>query len=273
MISLRELPGRSYRRLRSIVESGTRTLKDLQWWRSAEGRKHRARLEGLRGLYRGRRCFVMGNGPSLKKVDFSLLRSEITIGSNAVYLIREEMGFQPTFLAVEDRLVAEDRANELNTLSGTTKVFPRDLAYCISADNNTIFVNCLRAYKPFPQFANDFAQKVFWGGTVTFFNLQLAYFLGCSEIYLIGIDHSYKVPPKEQIKNFVITSREDDPNHIHPDYFGKGYRWHDPNLERMERSYRVAREFLDGKGVRVMNATVGGALEVFERVEFARLFA
>ena len=101
-------------------------------------------------------------------------------------------------------------------------------------------------------------------------NLQLAYYLGCTEIYLVGFDHHYRVP--SNIEQHVITSQGDDVNHVHPDYFGQGYRWHDPNLGRMEQSYSEARRFLEANGVLVKNATIGGQLEIFERAEYCRLF-
>ena len=47
-------------------------------------------------------------------------------------------------------------------------------------------------------------------------------------------------------------------NHIHPDYFGPGYRWHDPNVARMEAAYHCARRELESAGITVMNATAGG---------------
>jgi hypothetical protein len=222
-------------------------------------------------MYAGRRCVVMGNGPSLLKCDLSLLKSEITIGSNAQYLAWDTMGFVPTFLTVEDRLVAEDRADELSALPQPTKIFPRDLLYCLKGSRNTIFINFVRDYRPFPQFTSDFQRVVYWGGTVTMLNLQLAYYLGCSEIYLIGFDHHYQVP--KDVEDHVITSKGDDVNHIHADYFGKGYRWHDPNLARMEQSYAAARRFLDAKGIQVRNATVGGQLEVFDRIDYSSLFS
>lgn len=241
-------------------------VKDFLWWHSAVGKGNLQQLMELKNKYRGKRCFIMGNGPSLKLCNLTLLKNEITIGSNAQFLIWDEMGYAPTFLTVEDRLVAEDRAKELNAIKETTKVFPRDLSYCLQKDEKTIFINFIRQYQPFPQFTDQFEKKVYWGGTVTFLNIQLAYYLGCNPIYLIGLDHNYKVP--EKIENFVITSEEDDVNHIHPNYFGKGYRWHDPNVARMEQSYLVAKQFLSERGVQIYNATVGGKLEVFERVDF-----
>jgi hypothetical protein len=131
-------------------------------------------------------------------------------------------------------------------------------------------INFIREYKPFPKFSNDFSEKVFWGGTVSFLNLQFAFYLGCNPIYLIGFDHNYTVTEKSE--NFVITSEKDDINHIHPNYFGKGYRWHDPNVERMERSYLEAKKFFHQHNVKIFNATIGGKLEVFERCEYDKIF-
>ena len=68
------------------------------------------------------------------------------------------------------------------------------------------------------------------------------------------------------------TSGGDDPNHFHPDYFGKGYRWHNPRLDRMELAYRKAKRVFEADGRRVVNATLGGKLEVFERVDYDSLF-
>src|SRR5436190_16956412 len=54
-------------------------------------------LEPLKDQYRGKRVVLMGNGPSLRKTDWPLLRNEYTIGLNRIYLLREEMGFSPSF--------------------------------------------------------------------------------------------------------------------------------------------------------------------------------
>ena len=226
----------------------------------------RERVRGLAGTYQGRRCFIMGNGPTLRDTDTRLLRDEVTIGSNGIFLFFDQMGYRPTFVTVEDRLVAEDRAAELNGIRGTTKIFPHDLTDCLRADADTLYVNFVRHYRGFPRFTAEFDRVAYWGGTVTFLNLQLAYYLGCRPIYLIGFDHNYSVPGA--VESGPITSQSSDVNHFHPDYFGRGYRWNAPMLERMETAYRAARAFLESRGVEVFNATAGGRLEVFPRVNY-----
>jgi len=232
------------------------------------------KLLALKNSYYGRRCFIIGNGPSLKETDVSLLKDEVTIGCNGIFLMFDQMDFLPTFFTVEDTLVAEDRAEVINSMRGTTKIFPEDLQYCLKPDRDTIYINFLRpGYKGFPKFSKEFDDHVYWGGTVTFLNLQLAYYLGCSKIYLIGVDHSYRAKNEmDEQEGFTITARTPDPNHFHPDYFGPGFRYHDPKVDRMEKAYRKAKDFLGSKGIPVNNATTGGRLEVFPRVDYETLF-
>lgn len=253
-------------RARWWMRRRSRDVVEALWWALPAGRRTRARLGALRGRYAGRRCWVLANGPSLLKTDVRLLRDEVTIGSNALFLIYDQMGYQPTFLTVEDPLVAEDRAEALNALRGSTKIFPHDLARFLTPDADTVYCNFVRVYPGFPRFSDCFERIVYWGGTVSMMNLQLAVHLGCNPVYLVGFDHNYRVPA--DLASDVITSDADDVNHVHPDYFGKGYRWHDPVVSRMEEGYRVARAFCDARGVRVLNATAGGKLEVFERIPF-----
>lgn len=244
-----------------------RRAGEAAWWWTPEGLRNRRSLTRLRDRFGGRRCFVMGNGPSLRKTDVTLLRDEVTIASNGIFLLFDEMGYKPTFLTVEDRLVAEDRATELNAIVGTQKIFARDLGYCLKPDAWTLYVNFARNYDGFPRFSPSFDRVAYWGGTVSVLNLQLAYYLGCNPIYLIGFDHSYAVPAGVK-DSPVITSEVDDPNHFHPDYFGKGYRWHDPQIDRMEAGFRACQSFLSSHGVDVYNATAGGKLEIFDRVAY-----
>lgn len=256
----------------SIKKKSIRAFDNIFWNYNKIFNKKFQNIKKLENKFSKRPCFIMGNGPSLKLCDLSKLKDEITICSNAQYLIWDEMGFTPTFLTVEDKLVAEDRAKELNMIKDTIKIFPFDLRYCLEKDEKTIYINFIRNYNDFPKFSDNFARIVYWGGTVSFLNLQLAYYLGCNPIYLIGFDHKYVVPDKSKINNFVIKSEANDVNHIHPNYFGPGYRWHDPNVKRMEKSYVVARDFLKQRGVTVYNATFGGNLEVFERINFNEIF-
>lgn len=234
------------------------------------------RLLGFRNKHVGARAFIIGNGPSLNECDLTLLKNEITFGVNAIYLNREKMGYDPTYYIVEDRFVADDRAEEIKNYQGPQgKFFGNYLKCYLAGAKDATWLNVNPTYDEFPGwplFSED-ASRILWvGGTVTYISLQIAFYMGISEVYMIGFDHNYVVPEEDKTSETNILSTRDDVNHFHPDYFGRGKRWHDPRVDRMERCYHRAKEHYDRAGRLIFNATVGGKLEVFPRVDYASLF-
>ena len=65
------------------------------------------RLEEYHNKHRGRRCFLIGNGPSLKQTDMSRLKGEFTFGTNRIYLMFPELGFPTTYYLSINSLVIE----------------------------------------------------------------------------------------------------------------------------------------------------------------------
>ena len=258
----------------AISMRGRRERRQIAgFFASDAGRRTRERLIALKDHHKGKRAFIIGNGPSLNKMDLSRLKDEVTIGSNGIFLALDRLGGSPTYYTIEDQLVAEDRNREAAQIPDTQRIYPLDLKGVLDEAGAPIWVPFRRNYSPFPQFGTDLSECAYWGGTVTFFNIQLAFFLGCDPIYIIGCDHNYVLKGDEAVEGARITSTSDDINHFHPDYFGKGYRWHDPNVARMETAYLLARDVARQHGRSIYNATVGGHLEVFERKNFDSLFA
>lgn len=223
----------------------------------------------------GERCFIIGNGPSLNEIDLTKLKNETTFGVNAIYTNYSKMGFLPTYYVVEDIFVAEDRKEEINSMKGPIKFFGNYLRYCFEDNDSTNWMNVrfrYDDYSNFPHFSKDCLRQLWTGGTVSYLNLQLAFYMGFQKVYLVGFDHSYTIPERDEIKGTEIISSGDDLNHFNKDYFGKGKRWHDPMVDRMEIAYKKAKDSYEEDGRKVYNATVGGKLEVFDRVDFNSLF-
>lgn len=256
--------------------------------RTAGGNEHKVRrwctdwyrevpeVAALKGVGKGKTCFIVGNGPSLNKLDLSLLQGYDTFCVNAFFLKFPEIPWRPTYYVVEDKLVAQDRSPWINQLRGFRKFFPKVYSHILTKDEDTTYINFVidySKYENFPEFSTNAAKCVWVGGTVTYISLQLAFYFGYETAVLIGVDHNYVVDQKaNDITGPIMKSKTDDINHFHPDYFGKGFRWHDPQVDRMEKGYRRAREVYEAHGRRVLNATAGGHLEVFERVDFNSLF-
>ncbi|HCE18327.1 MAG TPA: hypothetical protein DEQ80_10750 [Anaerolinea thermolimosa] len=223
------------------------------------------RLRALKDIHRGQRVFIIGNGPSLRQTDMSKLRNEYTIGMNRIFLMFPELGFQTTYLCSVNDLVIEQSAAELQALN-----LPRFVSWrarrWLKPDDNLYFL-----YTTYtgPKFSTDLTGRLWEGATVTNIALQVAFYLGFQEAILIGVDHNFVTQGKP---NTTVTSQGDDPNHFSPAYFGKGFRWQLPDLETSERGYRMAREAYETAGRRVVDATVGGKLTIFPKVDYDSLF-
>ena len=239
----------------------------------------RVRWKTLKNLYRGQRAFLIGNGPSLNRTPLHLLGNEATLCFNRFDLMFERLGWRPTmYMCIDDR-VAENTASQINEIIPLAKF--------------AFFPDIHSKGLDFRQFIED-AHNVFWlalkyersgvfhddlptcnkGGTVAFSGLQVLAFMGCSPIYLVGVDMDYMdhaTAVKHDQENWTAT-RDDDPNHFDPRYFGAGAKYHHPKLENLLPWLQHAKEHLDRKGIRVLNAGIGGSLEVFPRVDFRSLF-
>jgi hypothetical protein len=226
----------------------------LHPWRRESIRK----LAALKDSHRGERCFIVGNGPSLKVGEFS-------IGFNRIFLAAEELGFSPSCLVSINDLVVEQSVEELKGAS-LPKFFSWRARKWLPMDEHTCFL-----YTTYtgPKFSRDLRGRVWEGATVTNVGLQLAYHMGFSQVYLIGVDHSFADKGKP---NKTVESKGDDPNHFSAAYFGKGFRWQLPDLEVSEQGYRMARQAFEADGREVCDATIGGKLQVFKKVDFSSLF-
>jgi len=229
--------------------------------------KNDRRLLALKNKHFQQRAFVIGNGPSLKKTNLKLLKNEITIASNKIYLKKD---FHPTYYTVEDQLLAMQFYKQINKVTSTTKLFPQDLKRLgIKSDKNTIFFRLLHQYPNYPQFQPNALKSLYSGGTITYTNLQLALYMGIKEVYLIGVDFDYGSLDKAS-GDYLINSRENP--YFHPQYREHNERWNLPHLSRMKKSFKTAKMFYkNNKGI-IYNATIGGKLEVFPRVKYQSLF-
>ena len=248
------------------------------WWRNRGNhqiaaifnfrlRSDRERLKEFRDRHKGERCFIIGNGPSLNKTDLSLLEEEISFGMNRIYLMFEKLGFETTYFFAINTLVIEQCASEISALPMPKFLTWRSRSW-MTGDPGAIFVDT--DYRGAEAFSTDLTGRVFEGGTVTYVALQAAYLMGFQKVILVGVDHRYST---EGAANATVVAQGEDPDHFHPEYFGRGFRWQLPDLEASEQSYRLARAAFEAAGREIVDATVGGQLEVFPKVDYQSLFS
>jgi len=224
------------------------------------------RLRQYENTHTNQRCFIIGNGPSLRNTDLSLLMGEFTFGLNRIYLLFPELGFTTTYLVVVNDLVLEQCAADLQALP-----IPRFITwrarYWFQDDPQLVYLDT--DFTGEEDFCRKITGRVFEGYTVTYVALQLAFHMGFKEAILVGVDHNYVT---QGTANQAVISPGDDPNHFSPNYFGKGFRWQLPDLAGSERAYTLARQAYSRAGRRVLDATMAGKLTIFPKVDYSSLF-
>jgi len=231
------------------------------------------RLAGVKGIYSGKRCFIVGSGPSLRIQDLELLKEkgEITFASNRIFKIYEKTLWRPDLYCVTDLKLFKhyfDRICQLDTeyqfvVNIGESVFAQDVdANRLLASNKYIF-NILKDYQEqdgieWPRFSEDPSRYVVDGGiTVTYAMLQWAYYLGFREVYLLGIDFDYGDRDGREISGKA---------HFIENYDDHGEEVNSPKLEESLKAYQVAKQFANTHPFKIYNATRGGRLEIFQRV-------
>lgn len=231
----------------------------------------RLKLKALQNKYEGRRCFIIGNGPSLNIDDLNKLKNEITFGFNRIYYIFNKTDWRPSYYLTEDIKIIQQSLNEINNLN-LDYIFTPDIInfdYDIKIKNAIYFKQIMEKFDDdLPQFSNNFYEKTYWGGTVTYTAIQMAVYMGFKEIYLIGVDHNFSM---YEDKNGNIIRDETVKDYFCDNYNEDREKLEIPNLDDSTKAYISARRYCDKNNIKIYNATRGGKLEVFKRVSFDKI--
>jgi hypothetical protein len=248
-------------------------------------KENRALLERnarFRDCHQGTRCFVIGNGPSLNTQDLSFLADEITFVANGFWKHPVLDRWQPTYYVLSDPLyfdgsepAREFYANLRARVNTSTFFVPHYAQDPIERDSllpvdRTHFVafsgdleDGLRGI--------DLTHPLPGMGLVTQLAIMLAIYMRCSPIYLLGCDHDW-LAHRGTFRDFY--QGVDLPNHPKINYH-MGAREYDLVMElglKGWRGYRRLEALAELVGVKILNATEGGFLDVFERVRYESLF-
>lgn len=213
----------------------------------------------LAGRYAGRRCFILGNGPSLNRTQLAPLKDEFTIGLNRIYLKFPDMGYSTNAICCVNDHVLKQFGKEIVQQPGL-KLLSSKSASFIAPDSNTAFMQSAAGVG----FNTDLSNNTWYtGATVTYCALQFAYHLGFSEVVLLGVDHNFTNSGRPHLE---AAAKGPDLNHFDPSYFGKNVIWQFPDLVESELNYAVAREVFRVSGRKILDGTVGGKLTVFPKI-------
>ena len=260
----------TYRSCRAGLREAARRI-EVPFRHAAE----RPRLERFRNRHRGGRCFVFGNGPSLRGLDLSPLAHEVTFVTNNFYLHPQVELLNPTYYCVSDlwffdKKLHPEWGRHLSRFPADTVFFlPVELKRRIGASvvgqrPNVHYLRCDRRRQVWRtgELRVDATGVLGTGDSVIVdFCLPLAHFMGFSAVYLLGCD--------------TDLGSGTGPTHFYDARTpARSVEYHrDAWFEHVTRSYAVAKQLFEVDGRRIYNATTGGRLEVFPRVSVEDVLA
>ncbi len=235
----------------------------------AKNKEVLCQLKELRGKYEGKRCFIIGTGPSLTIEDLECLKGEYTFATNRIYELFDKTEWRPTFYVNQDHDLIRKFGDRIRQVDATLKFLPVEYVAQFVGDAYRFFVLKHKEFYPHSApFSRDVSKYLAQGYTVTYGAIQLAVYLGFKKIYLLGIDHNYAIT--RDAKGKPVRSQGNSSN------YGAGISNYVnmknlPRIEETTVAFETAEKLSRRLGVKIYNATRGGKLEAFERISLEKV--
>lgn len=255
-------------KVKNSLFARTRPFVTKHFELSNDGKK----LKQLKDKYKGKRCFICGNGPSLNAKDLDTLhnRDEFTFGMNRIFKIFPQTNWRPTFYICEDKVIMQNIENEVNKIDCKYKFIPTEMLWYHNFNIKNAHYFNMHCCSNNHSFSYNAAKQLECTGTVTITCIQLAYYMGFSEVYLIGVDHNFSNMTDKDGKKIINNNVR---NYFCEDYDKDVEDKVVHDLYYTTKSYEEAKKACDKVGFKVFNATRGGKLEVFPRANLDELLS
>lgn len=250
-----------------------------------------ARNSKFLNIHQGQRCFILATGPSINKQDLKPLKNEICFAASLFFLHKDIKEINPQYHVRAPNHPPFDFEVPQKSFEGLSQAYSRQTT-CFFGHNDYEY-----SFRNFveqnPQFKNDniyylnychaqpldetnynnpaiwdICKSLFSPRTVIYCAIQIAVYMGFKEIYLLGCDHDYLANLTRRSSAHFYEDKEgiDDSQEwpsTEEHFLRYHFRW---------KQYRLMGEHLETKGVHIYNATEGGLLDVFPRVNYESLF-
>jgi hypothetical protein len=221
------------------------------------------KIKRLRNKYADKRCFIIATGPSLNKTNLSLLKNELTFAVKSyIFSGLDKYGVEPNFYCWSDRLALE------RSISDFPEKVPEKMISFFPYEKKQLVLNNLKWNQRNICFLRggryDSVHNILFsarpdnsGSVVMDYCIPLAIYMGFKEIYLVGCDNS----SSNGVLHFDGGTKTLSGINV------ESIPW-----DKMTQAFQTVKEYCQEHGIIIKNATVGGNLEVFERVDLADLF-
>lgn len=266
-------------------------LKKYRSWRLSQVPELADKLrnnERFHNIYKGKRCFILGNGPSIREQNLTLLQNEVTFTVNQIARNPQFQNIHTNyhFWADPEFFRTEMKCDGDYELLKIMKQLSQDVECFFPYEQAKQYIERFELgkyinvnYYSWGQFVGDqeeidFTEYIHSGATVVQFAIRLAIYMGFAEIYLLGcecstilnvihartsqyttVTHCYDIDDKEKerAKNM---------------YFALPMQAYYESEKKILEDYYLLERYCKARGIKLINCTPGGLLDVIERADF-----
>lgn len=230
----------------------------------------------FKDIHKGRRCFLLGNGPSLKNIDLAWLEDEITFTVNDLFYKEDFDKINTTYHVFADPAYYYDFNNTLEQLlskASPKRIFMEGSGFgkLKKSEQNgnapiSFFINGIEVddlyFTPI-----DLCRMLPYYSTVVQSALMIAAYMGFKEIYLLGCDctgilnyidkvhgrairhYAYELPGGKPKPHTYIANSEQ--------IF---FEWY-----HIFKSYRIINDIFKANNIRLVDLTENGIIDSLEK--------
>ena len=262
----------------TFLGNTARKLKDVskRFWVYWKNKKWLAQNRDLKDAQKGKKCFILATGPSIKNQNLSKLEGQLCISLSNFFVHPNFKKIKPEYhIFVASHSPVSDE-QYTTWFRDAEKHFPEGQKVLVSFTDKYLIdkYNLFKKQKVYYYLVGDirlgclksvnFTKQLPAIQTSAHLGIYLAFYLGCKELYLLGCDHDWLLHFGEsrhfyEEKNNVMTKL--------------GYTgWHSfevtlKSYMNLWKIYREIKEYADKKTVLIYNSTPKSLLDIFPSKE------
>jgi hypothetical protein len=236
--------------------------------------------------YKGKRLFLLGSGRTVNNHDLSLLKDEIVMTQNNFHVHKDINKFTSAFHVVVPNHHPQSESDRwISWFLDMEKALPASTHYFFGLNCKEMIEKSSKSlaersyyirgrYNPLARSSApvDISNTIMSVATVLTQCLAISIYMGFEKIYLVGFDLD-QICDKQNQGRFYGASKITDTDaerKIDKDLMGTTAGWFYWWL--MFKQFDLLRHKADSLGIKIYNATGGGMLDNFERVDYKSLF-
>lgn len=251
----------------------------------------------FRNIHMGRRCFILGNGPSLKKQDLSLLSKDVVFCVNQCIRNVEIKKAKPRYYVCVDKNlfnINTKSEEDLELLKTYIKLADYEELDCFfpytekehfvrkfGIDRN-VSINYITQEIQFYENFNDkidLSRPIPIFGTVVQVAIVIAIYMGFSEIYLLGCDETgilvtiNSVLKKNNDHLYSYTVTQNEKKRMEKMVENEGFENFCSSYLYMIQAFRRLNAYGIRNGTKIYNCSEETVIDSLERVRYEKLFS